>query len=142
MMSGSRHLTGIPRKRLSKVSSPLLDPPQAPQQGVQAAAGQGRERHRCARRALPDDQADWGLARGTIGKGEKRIPLASITAVQWKPAGPIMSGFIQFTIPGGNEVRSRYGSQTRDAGKDENTVIFYRGSSPRSSTSGPGSRRR
>ena len=37
----------------------------------------------------------------TIGKGEKRIPISSIKAVQWKPAGPLVNGFIQFTVPGG-----------------------------------------
>ena len=63
------------------------------------------------------------VARTTVGKGEKRIPLGSITAVQWKKAG-IVVGFIQFTIPGGNEVRSRVGSQSWDAGKDENSVTF------------------
>jgi hypothetical protein len=28
------------------------------------------------------------VARATIGKGEKRIPLRHITAVQFKPRGP------------------------------------------------------
>jgi len=66
------------------------------------------------------------LARSTVGKGEKRIPLASITAVQWKPAGPLVNGFIQFTVGGGNERRSAFGSQTTSAAKDENSVVFTR----------------
>jgi hypothetical protein len=66
------------------------------------------------------------LARASIGKGEKRIPLASITAVQWKPAGALVNGFIQFTMGGGNETRSKFGSQTTDAAKDENSVIFIK----------------
>lgn len=66
------------------------------------------------------------LARMSVGKGEKRIPLPSITAVQWKPAGPMVNGFIQFTVPGGNESRSRAGSQTTSAARDENTVLFTR----------------
>lgn len=70
------------------------------------------------------------LGRASIGKGEKRIPLSSITAVQWKPAGPVMNGFIQFTVPGGNEVRSQAGRQTRDAGHDENSVLFTRQQMP------------
>lgn len=65
------------------------------------------------------------LARSTIGKGEKQIPLAHVTAVQFKPAGPIMNGFIQFTVGGGNEPRSRAGSQTHTAVRDENSVIFH-----------------
>lgn len=64
------------------------------------------------------------MARATLGKGEKRIPVASITAVQWKPAGPVTNGFIQFTVPGGNEVRSKFGRQTIDARRDENSVMF------------------
>lgn len=65
------------------------------------------------------------LARTTVGKGEKRIPVRSITAVQWKPAG-LVRGYIQFTVPGGNESRSRAGRQTVDAAKDENSVLFGR----------------
>lgn len=64
------------------------------------------------------------LARASVGKGEKRIPLASITAVQWKPAGAMVNGYIQFTLGGGNETRSRFGSATTDAAKDENSVVF------------------
>lgn len=63
------------------------------------------------------------LARASVGKGEKRIPIGSITAIQWKRPGPIVNGYVQFTIGGGNEVRSRFGSQTTDAAKDENSVI-------------------
>ncbi len=65
------------------------------------------------------------FARTSVGKGEKRIPLGSITAVQWKPAGPIVPGFIQFTVPGGKERRSRFGAQSAEAGHDENAVTFY-----------------
>jgi len=70
------------------------------------------------------------LARATLGKGEKRIPLASISAVQFKPAGPIVNGYIEFTVPGGNETRSRTGSATKDAGHNENAVIFTRKQMP------------
>jgi len=70
------------------------------------------------------------LARATVGKGEKRIPLASITAVQWKPAGAMTNGFIQFTVPGGNETRSRFGSQTSSASQDENSVVFTKAQMP------------
>lgn len=67
------------------------------------------------------------LARLSVGKGEKRIPVAAITAVQWKKPGPMVNGFIQFTVAGGNERRSRFGSQTTDAARDENSVVFSRG---------------
>jgi hypothetical protein len=71
-----------------------------------------------------------GLSRLTVGKGEKRIPARSITAVQLKPAGPITNGFIQFTIAGGIERRSKFGRQTPDAVSDENSVIFTRKQQP------------
>jgi Domain of unknown function (DUF4429)/Short C-terminal domain len=64
------------------------------------------------------------LARATVGKGEKRLHISQITAVQWKPAGAFVNGFIQFTLPGGNERRSAFGSQTKSAAQDENSVVF------------------
>ncbi len=70
------------------------------------------------------------LARATVGKGEKRIPLRHITAVQFKPAGVMMNGFIAFTLAGGVEARSRFGHQTSDAVKDENSVIFTKAQQP------------
>ena len=66
------------------------------------------------------------LARSSHGKGDKRIPVSSITAVQWKPAGPFVNGFISFTMGGANEVTSRMGQQSFDAAKDENSVLFQR----------------
>jgi hypothetical protein len=65
-----------------------------------------------------------GIGVMSTGKGVKRIPLRSVTAVQVKPAGAVMNGFLQLTIPGGNEVRSKFGSQTTSAVNDENSVIF------------------
>ncbi|WP_432983934.1 DUF4429 domain-containing protein [Dactylosporangium sp. CA-233914] len=64
------------------------------------------------------------LARASVGKGEKRIPLASVVSVQWKQAGALVNGFIQFETAGVGGTRSRSGSQTRDASRDENSVIF------------------
>jgi len=53
-------------------------------------------------------------------KGTKEIPFTSIVAVQFKEAGAVFSGYLQFTIPGGNE--SRGGILA--AAKDENTFMF------------------
>ena len=36
-------------------------------------------------------------------KGTKTIPFTSIQALQFKEAGAVFSGYIQFTIAGGNE---------------------------------------
>lgn len=52
-------------------------------------------------------------------KGEKRIPYASITSVQFKEAG-FTTGYIQFGISGG--IESRRG--VWDATTDENTILF------------------
>lgn len=70
------------------------------------------------------------LARANVGKGEKRLHISQISAVQWKPAGAIVNGFIQFTVPGGNERRSAFGSQTSNAAKDENSVVFTKQQMP------------
>jgi hypothetical protein len=59
---------------------------------------------------------------GNATKGEKRIPIGAIAAVQFKKPG-MTNGYIQFTVPGGNE--SRRG--VFDASSDENTVMFNRG---------------
>lgn len=52
-------------------------------------------------------------------KGEKRIPISQITAVQYKKPGATV-GYIQFTIAGSNE--STGGGW--QAMQDENTVTF------------------
>jgi hypothetical protein len=64
------------------------------------------------------------LARMSRGKGEKQIAVGSIAAVQWKPAGAFVNGFIQFTVPGAVEQRSKPGSRTYDEAKDDNAVLF------------------
>jgi len=69
-------------------------------------------------------------ARMSIGKGVKRIPLSAITSVQLKPAGASMLGFIQVSLPGGNEARSRFGSQSATANRDENSVTFTKRQQP------------
>jgi hypothetical protein len=73
-------------------------------------------------------EGDWltierkGLGRIGHSKGERRIPLASITAVQMRPGGALANGFIKFTIPGSPESRGGLG----DASQDENAVVFKR----------------
>ncbi len=74
--------------------------------------------------------AKRGVAALVGASGAKRIPLASVTAVQLKPAGILANGFIQLTISGGNERTARYGRQTFDAANDENSVIFTRKQQP------------
>jgi Domain of unknown function (DUF4429)/Short C-terminal domain/Protein of unknown function (DUF2510) len=71
-------------------------------------------------------EGDWltierkGLGRIGHSKGDRRIPLASITAVQMRPAGAFANGFLKFTVPGSPELRGGLNA----AGKDENAVIF------------------
>ncbi len=67
------------------------------------------------------------IGRFWLGKGEKRIPLNQIVAVQWKQPG-FVNGFIAFTITGAIETRAGFGRQTIAAAtKDENAVIVNQG---------------
>jgi hypothetical protein len=53
-------------------------------------------------------------------RGDKEILLRSVTAIQFKPAGTLTVGYIQFTFGGGQETKKAL----FDAVSDENTVIF------------------
>jgi len=70
------------------------------------------------------------LARTTSGKGERRIPLTSIQAVQWKPPGAFVNGFISFTVAGAIEKNRGFGKATIDAAKDENAVVVTQKQAP------------
>jgi len=63
------------------------------------------------------------VARATVGRSEKRIPLRSIQAVQWKPPSSMIYGYIEFTIAGGIEFRGRNSLLTSEAAGNENAVI-------------------
>ena len=60
-------------------------------------------------------------------KGEKRIPIRDLGAVQLKPAGPVANGCIQFTIAGGIEESSHLGREMTQTAENENSVIFTQG---------------
>ena len=66
-------------------------------------------------------------ARTSIGQGPQYMPVSKITAVQFKRAGFLGNGVIQFTLGGGNESRPRSGSQTIDAARDENSAVYRAG---------------
>ena len=70
------------------------------------------------------------LARTTIGKGDKRIPASRIGSVQWKPAGIAVSGYIEFSLAGGNENRAVFGRQTYNAASNKNAVLFTKDHEP------------
>ena len=70
------------------------------------------------------------FARMTIGKGEKRIPVTAVQAVQWKRPGALVNGYLAITVAGGVEKQSRLGKATVDAAKDENAVIVTRAQIP------------
>lgn len=75
----------------------------------------------------PSKRACLTIKRGrmsTVGRGEKRIPVSSMTALQWKSATVHGRGFIEFAIPGGNERKSTFGSQVSEARQDENRLTF------------------
>lgn len=56
-------------------------------------------------------------------KGEKEIALEHVTSVQLKGAG-LTAGYIQFTFMGGQEAKGG----VFQAGQDENSISFYKGS--------------
>ena len=62
------------------------------------------------------------LAKMTQGftKGEKTIYLRQITGIQLKLGGNLVNGYIQFTLPGGNEK----GKGAFEATQDENSIMF------------------
>jgi hypothetical protein len=66
------------------------------------------------------------LARASVGKGDTRIHISQIAAVEWKPAGPLVNGFIRFAAAGSVAPKSRSGNRTQAHGRDENSVIFTR----------------
>lgn len=65
-----------------------------------------------------------GAQRITHGRGEKRLHIGQISAVQLKPPAMLTNGFIQFTISGGQERQAAKGGRTMQAAQDENSVIF------------------
>ena len=65
-----------------------------------------------------------GMARLTVGKGEKRIPVARINAIQLKPARPVVNGYIEFSVAGGNESPRPVRESDLHAVHNENTVVF------------------
>lgn len=65
-----------------------------------------------------------GVGRATSGRGQIRIPVSSVTAVMWKSAGPMVNGYIHFSIPGDTGRRSR--NQAANIRLSPNTVSFLR----------------
>lgn len=72
------------------------------------------------------DRTKGFFARTTVGTGEKKLAVTQITSVRWKQPSGWMNGYISFTLPGGVETRSGFGSQTYDAAEDENAVLVSR----------------
>lgn len=62
-------------------------------------------------------------ARGSLGVGEKRIPVNQITSIKFRPAGVFANGFIRFTIAGAVENHA-HGKQSYDVARDENAVTY------------------
>lgn len=63
------------------------------------------------------------IKRGGIfsaGRGDKMIPIKSITGITFKKPGLLYPGYIQFCVPG-NIVNF---SNAMDAAKDDNSIIF------------------
>ena len=61
--------------------------------------------------------------RAGRSKGDRRIPLASITAVELRQGRVFTNGFIRFLVPGSPE----FPAGSRNAMGDPNAVTFRRG---------------
>ena len=59
-------------------------------------------------------------------KGNKKIAIRQISAVQFKPAGLMFNGYIQFSFIGGNESKAGIFNATQD----ENTIMFKKKQQP------------
>jgi hypothetical protein len=75
-------------------------------------------------------QHSGALSRLTVGKSAKRIPVHSISALHLKPAGAVVSGYLQFTMAGAVEKRGQFGRQSFDAAGDENSIMFTKAEQP------------
>ena len=62
-----------------------------------------------------------GMSRLLAGTGEKLIPIASISAVQMRPPGMLISGFIRFAPAGEQHCSPR---------TDQHAVVFSRSQAP------------
>lgn len=60
------------------------------------------------------------------GSAEKRIHIKNITGINFKPANALIQGWIEFTVPGGQERRGRQGSRSQTTGRDENAILFLK----------------
>ena len=58
--------------------------------------------------------------------GTKTIFLRNLTAIQFKEAGSVTNGYIQFIFPGSEEDKGGFFS----AARDENTVFFNKAQQP------------
>lgn len=54
-------------------------------------------------------------------KGDKRIPIANLISVQFKPANAMVNGYIQFSTASGENSGGMF-----SAGTDENSVVFMK----------------
>lgn len=101
-------------------ATPAAPDPTSPSTGI-ALTGKGVTGRLHVDQTFVTISRKGAMAKMSYGwtRGEKRIPIDSITAVQFK-APRLTNGYIQFTLGGGSE--SRRG--VLDATKDENSVLF------------------
>ncbi len=64
------------------------------------------------------------VARSTIGGGDKHIPLAAVSAVQYKAPSAMFNGALEFSLAGANETKSKFGKNNQQASQNENAVIM------------------
>jgi len=57
-------------------------------------------------------------------RGDKEIFIKQISSIQFKKAGALTNGFIQFSFLGGSEHKGSFLSLSQGIVRDENTILF------------------
>jgi hypothetical protein len=69
---------------------------------------------------------EWVTLHPQALNARLRIPIASISGVQWIPAGAETEGLIELTIPGGSQAHHGFGTQAKKTKQNENIVTFLK----------------
>lgn len=59
------------------------------------------------------------VARVSVGKGDKRFPITSVTAIRFRPATMVTKGFVQFSLLGDTTTKGNIG----ELQEDENSIF-------------------
>jgi hypothetical protein len=70
------------------------------------------------------------IGRATHGKGDNRYPIASLSAVRFKPGSSLIYGFIEFVVGGGQETKRRTSIMVSEGADNPNAVTLTKAQTP------------